>query len=145
MKPRETKRVVFDTIYTQRAATDPVMNSWAKPLLLFEVTLFAAASLVHSGVLLGSYYAHTRAATAEGVIAVVLFCGVFACLFQPAWTRSVALAVQSFALFATLIGAFTIAIGIGPQTTADRVFHLLLLLVLISGFVATFRWNSPVE
>ncbi|AVA23377.1 MULTISPECIES: hypothetical protein [unclassified Rhizobium] len=118
------------------------MISWAKPLLIFEVTLFAAASLVHSGILLDGY-AHARAATAEGLIAAVLACGIFACLFQPAWTRSVALAVQSFALFATLVGAFTIAIGIGPQTTADRVFHLLLLLVLISGFVAAFRWNSP--
>ena len=117
------------------------MNSWAKPLLLFEVTLFAAASLVHSGVFLGGYE-HARAATAEGLIAAVLACGIFACFFRPAWTRSVALAVQSFALFATLIGAFTIAIGIGPQTMADRVFHLLLLLVLISGFVATFKWNS---
>ena len=118
------------------------MNSWAKPLLIFEVTLFAAASLVHSGVLLGGYYAHTRAAAAERLIAAVLVCGIFACLLQPEWTRSVALVVQSFALFATLVGAFTIAIGIGPQTTADRVFHLLLLLVLISGFVAAFRWNS---
>jgi hypothetical protein len=116
------------------------MISWAKPLLIFEVALFAAASLVHSGALLGGYE-HARAATAEGLIAVVLTCGIFACLFRPAWTRSVVLAVQSFAFFGTLVGAFTIVIGIGPQTAADHVFHLLLLLVLVSGLVAAFRWN----
>jgi len=116
------------------------MIPWAKPLLIFEVTLFAAASLVHSGVLL-SGYEHARAATAEAVIAVILACGIFACLFRPAWTHFVILAVQSFALFGTLVGAFTIVIGIGPQTAADHIFHLLLLLVLVSGLVAAFRWN----
>ncbi|TCU13457.1 hypothetical protein EV132_112155 [Rhizobium sullae] len=110
------------------------MNSLVKMLLAFEAFLFAAASLVHAGLLFGGYE-HWRAATAEGVIAAVLVFGLFARLIRPASARVTALAVQVFALLGTLIGAFTIAIGIGPQTTVDHAFHLFLLAVLASGLV----------
>ncbi len=84
-------------------------------------------------------YEHWRAATAEGVIAAVLVFGLFARLIRPASARVTALAVQVFALLGTLIGASTIAIGIGPQTTVDHAFHLFLLAVPASGLVAIFR------
>lgn len=45
------------------------------------------------------------------------------------------LAVQGFALLGTLVGACTIAVGVGPQTRGDAVFHVLLL-VLRAGMVA---------
>jgi hypothetical protein len=117
------------------------MISWARWLLGFEVLLFAAASLVHAGLLFGGYD-HMRAATAEGVIATVLVLGLIGYLVRPASARMIVLVVQAFALFGTLVGAFTIAIGIGPQTTADYVFHLFLLAVLISGLVAVLRQNG---
>jgi hypothetical protein len=110
-------------------------------IVAFEALLFAAAALVHAGVLFGGYE-HARAATAEGVIAAVLACGLLACIVQPAWARPAALTVQAFALLGTLVGAFTIAVGVGPQTRADYAFHLLLLAVLVSGLVAAFRWSG---
>jgi hypothetical protein len=87
-------------------------------LLAFQAALFGAASLVHAGILL-SGYEHSRAATAEGVIALVLLGGLVAGLIRPASARTVALAVQGLALLGTLVGAFTIAIGVGrkPQQT----------------------------
>ena len=107
-------------------------------LLVFQAALFAAASLVHAGVLLRGYE-HSRAATAEGVIALVLVAGLVVSLIPSASARTVALVVQGFALLGTLVGAFTIAVGVGPQTTADRVLHALLLAVLVSGLVVTWR------
>lgn len=105
-------------------------------LLAFEILLFAAASLVHAGVVAGGFE-HGRAATAEGVIAAVLAAGLAARLAWP--RRAIALAVQAFALLGTLVGALTMIIGVGPQTVADRVFHVVLLAILVSGLVLILR------
>lgn len=109
-----------------------------KLLPAFQAVLFAAASLVHAGVLV-SGYEHSRAAIAEGVTALVLFAGLAISLVRPASARTIALATQGFALLRTLVGAFTIAVGVGPQTTADYLFHALLLALLLSGFAVAWR------
>ncbi|MBP1884090.1 hypothetical protein [Sinorhizobium mexicanum] len=109
-----------------------------KAILGFEALLFAAASLVHAGILFGGYE-HSRAATAEGVIAAVLVLGLLACIGVPGRTRLIALVVQAFALLGTLVGAFTITVGIGPQTAADKTFHIILLVILVVGLVVIFR------
>jgi hypothetical protein len=110
----------------------------ARLLLAFEAVLFATASLVHAGTLL-SGYEHSRAATAEGVIALGLLAGLVAGLIRSASARTAALVAQGFALLGTLVGAFTIAVGVGPQTTADYVFHATVLVVLVWGLVAVWR------
>jgi hypothetical protein len=83
---------------------------------------------------------HARAETAEGVIAIVLaFAGITAWRW-PQRARHIALAALAFAFLGTLVGAFTIAVGIGPQTRADLVLHAFLLLGLALGLVTT--WQS---
>ena len=114
------------------------MHAAPKVLLPFEIVLFAAASLVHAGILAHGLE-HVRAATAEGVIASVLVLGLIACLVFRGRARTIALAAQGFALLGTLVGALTIALGVGPQTRADHVFHGVLLVVLIGGLVFTAR------
>jgi hypothetical protein len=39
----------------------------------------------------------------------------------------------AFAFLGTLVGPFTIAVGIGPQTRAELLLHVLLLLGLALG------------
>jgi hypothetical protein len=114
------------------------MMRLTKLLLAFQAILFAAASLVHAGVLF-SGYEHSRAATAEGVITLVLFAGLVGSLVRPTSARTITLVAQGFALLGTLVGAFTIAVGVGPQTTADYVFHAVLLALLVSGLVTAWR------
>jgi hypothetical protein len=114
------------------------MTRWTTLLLAVQAVLFAAASLVHAGVL-ASGYEHSRAAIAEGVIALVLFAGLVVSLARPRATRTVAIVAQGFALLGTLVGAFTIAIGVGPQTTADSFFHVLLLALLVSGLAVAWK------
>lgn len=107
-------------------------------ILVVQILLFAGASLVHAGVPVGGYE-HAQARTAEGVIAAVLVLGLALCLLRPAAARTTALAAQDFALLGTLVGVFTITVGVGPQTLADKAFHGLLLVVLIAGLVAAWR------
>jgi hypothetical protein len=65
-------------------------------------------------------YEHRQARIAESVIAAVLLAGLAWSWLRPAWTRRTGLAVQGFALLGTLVGAFTIAIGIGAQDSAGH-------------------------
>jgi hypothetical protein len=104
--------------------------------LALEAIAFIVAALVHAGVLLGGH-AHPQARVAESVIAAVLLAGLVYSWLRPSSTRRTGLAVQGFALFGTLVGAFTIAIGIGPRTVADIVYHVGLLAVLSWGLVVT--------
>ena len=106
--------------------------------LLVEAGTFLVAALSHVGVLLDGYE-HRPAAIAESVIALALLVGVTSSWVRPAWTRAAGLAAQSFALLGTLVGLFTIAIGVGPRTTADIVYHVGIVAVLIWGIVIATR------
>lgn len=113
-------------------------------LLLFQAAAFFAASLVHFGILANGYE-HSQAGTAEGVIGAVLIVGLILTMIRAAWTRMAALAVQGFALLGTFVGLFTIAIGVGPRTLPDLVFHTFIVLVLIAGLILTARSKKQNE
>jgi hypothetical protein len=114
------------------------MTRTIRLFLLFEGAAFAAASAVHAGVLIDGYR-HERARTAESVIAAVLIAGLALTWLRPAWTRGVAIAAQGFALVGTLVGVFTIAVGIGPRTVPDVVYHVAIVALLAWGLAAARR------
>jgi hypothetical protein len=122
----------------QRAAPAP----WSVRLfLLGEGVSFVLAALVHFGVLL-SGYEHPQARIAESVIAAVLLAGCGLAWLWPAQTRSVGLAVQSFALLGTLVGVLTIAGGVGPRSLLDVAYHLGMLVGLACGLALTMRMRA---
>ena len=104
--------------------------------MLVEAVVFGAAFLIHSGVFITGFE-HAQAATAEGVIAVVLFVGRAITLARRDWVRPVGLAAQGFALLGTMVGLFTITVGIGPHTLLDLVFHAVMLMLLVWGLLFT--------
>jgi hypothetical protein len=73
------------------------------------------AALIHFGVLMTGYE-HRRAGTAETVIGVVLLGALISTWIRPQATRTIGLSAQGFALLGTLVGIFTIVIGVGPRT-----------------------------
>ena len=99
---------------------------------------FAAAALVHAGVLADGYQ-HREAMIAESVIAGVLALGLLMSVMGPRWTRAVALGVQGFALLGTFVGIFTMAIGVGPQSRFDVALHVGFVALLISGITVAAR------
>lgn len=104
--------------------------------LAVEMIVFSLASVVHGGWLIDGYQ-HSEARTAEGVIAMVLLAGLVVSLINPPWTRQAGLLAQGFALLGTLVGVFTMIIGVGPQTTPDVILHIGLILLLIWGLAST--------
>jgi hypothetical protein len=61
---------------------------------------------------------------------------------RPASTRRAGLAAQGFALFGTLVGLVTIAIGVGPRTIPDIAYHFAIVAVLVWGLVVARRAPS---
>ena len=102
--------------------------------LLIQAASFLAAAMVHFGVLLEGHE-HRQAGVAETLIAVVLLIGLTLSLIRPGWTRIAGLVTQGFALLGTLVGIFTIIVGIGPRTVPDIIYHLAITAVLVWGLV----------
>ena len=120
------------------------MRHTVRLLLLLEGASFVFAGLVHFGVLARGYE-HGSAAIAESVIGAVLLVALTLTWVLPAWARALGIAAQAFALLGTLVGAFTIAIGVGPRTVPDVVYHAVILLVLAWGLVVTARATAGVR
>ena len=107
-------------------------------LLLVEGATFLVAASVHAGLLV-SGYEHPEAQTAETVIAVALLGGAGLTLLWPTAARSIGLAVQGFALLGTCVGIAMVAIGVGPRTVPDVIYHAGILTMLVYGLVVTAR------
>jgi prepilin signal peptidase PulO-like enzyme (type II secretory pathway) len=110
-------------------------------LMLVEAATFVLASLIHSGWLVAGYQ-HHQARIAERVIAAALLGAVVVSGIHPAWTRRTGLLGQGFALLGTLVGVFTIVVGVGPRTVPDVVYHVGILVVLALGLRVTARWRA---
>lgn len=115
-------------------ATRPTLRLF----LLLEGASFVLAALVHFGVIpVGD--PHRSAAIAESLIGTVLLVALALTLVLPDLTHGIAIVAQSFAVLGTLVGVFTIAIGVGPRTLPDLIYHATILLVLASGLVIALR------
>jgi peptidoglycan/LPS O-acetylase OafA/YrhL len=112
------------------------MDTRIRLFLLIEGIAFALASMVHFGLLIDGYE-HDRARIPELVVALVLLGGLVTSLARPDLTRTAGLVAQGFALLGTFVGLFTVAIGVGPQTTPDLVYHLAMVALLIAGLMVT--------
>lgn len=106
--------------------------------LAAEAALFAIAALIHAGVLLRGY-THTSARNAESAIALVLAAGLVLSVAAPSRIRAMGLGAQGFALLGTLVGLFTIAIGVGPRSALDLILHATMITLLVIGLIATWR------
>ena len=116
----------------------------AAMLFLCEACIYALASAVHAGVLIPEHD-HRQAMIAEAVIGAVLLLGLLSILLHRPWSRAAAISAQSFALLGTLVGAFTIAMGVGPRTTLDYVTHAVMILLLVSGLVWLVKSRNEVR
>jgi hypothetical protein len=120
------------------------MISNVRLLLIVQAAVFVIAALTHAGVLAAGYE-HRQAATAESVIAAVLLLGLVVSWFRPATTRAAGLVAQGFALLGTIVGVIMVAIGVGPRTPLDVVYHLGMIVLLVVGLFVTARSEAPLR
>jgi hypothetical protein len=122
---------------SSRSLATPSRAEWIRTFMLVQVATFLLAATFHFGVLVQGY-ADSRAGIAESVIASVLLAGLIATWIRPAGIRRIGLASQGFALAGTLVGLFTIVIGIGPRTVPDLVIHAATVAELLAGLAVTY-------
>jgi hypothetical protein len=103
-----------------------------RAFLVAEIALFVFASLLHRGILAHGFE-HSKAAVAEGIIALVLAIGLAILVYSPSEGRPAALWTQGFALLGVAVGLVMIAIGVGPRTGLDYGIHAVMALTLIAG------------
>ena len=115
-----------------------MMTRTIRLFLLLEAAAFVAAASVHFSLVIAGYE-HRKAGVAESVIAAVLILALAVTSLGRTWTRRVGLVAQAFALGGTLIGVFTITIGVGPRTLPDVAYHFAIMAVLIWGLVVAVR------
>jgi hypothetical protein len=114
------------------------MRQAIRRLMVCEAATFIVAALIHFGVL-AHEFEHQRAGTAESVIAVALLSGFAWSLAPGRSIRLIGLTAQGFALMGTLVGVFMIAIGVGPRTVPDIAYHVIIVIVVISGLIVATR------
>lgn len=110
--------------------------------MVIETIAFGLASLVHAGVLVHGYQ-HNDARTAESVISLALLTGLVLSWIRPERSRDAGVGAQGFALIGTVIGVFTIIVGVGPRTAPDVVYHVVILAVLTTGLALAVRLSGP--
>lgn len=107
--------------------------------ILLTATSLIVASLIHFEVIIEGYR-HQEAGISEAVIAAAMLVGL-AFTWLPGrrqvWAGFGSLA---FGLLGTLVGVFTIIIGVGPQTVPDILYHATLIVALAAGL--TFAWRG---
>lgn len=101
-------------------------------LLGIEAASFLLAAAVHAGLLVGGYE-HYEAMVAESVIGTVLLVGLATTWVRPRSAFTAAAGVQAFALLGTLVGLWTIVVGVGPRTVPDVVYHVVIVIVMAVG------------
>ena len=108
------------------------MTNRIRTFLAIEAAAFFLAASVHAGLTIHGFE-HHKACIAETAIGAVLATGLLVSFLAGQATRVTAIIVQAFAFLGTLVGVFTIVIGIGPRTIPDYLFHAGILIVLGAG------------
>jgi hypothetical protein len=106
--------------------------------LIVEALAFFVAALIHAGYLVPGYE-HRAARTAESVLGFALVAGLATSLLRPALTRPAGITAQGFALLGTMVGIFTMVVGVGPQSLPDVIYHLAMVALLAWGLATAAR------
>lgn len=114
------------------------MKRTLRALLGIEAASFLLAATIHAGVFVGGYE-HYEAMVAESVIGTVLLVGLVVTWIRPRSTFSIAAGVQAFALLGTLVGLWTMFVGVGPRTVPDVVYHVAIVIALVVGVRTAWR------
>lgn len=109
-------------------------------VMLLEAATFCVAAALHLNARIPLGFVTVRgervgqAAIAELVIAGALVFGALVVLGRPADARPLACFVTGFAIFGVIVGLTGIALGFGPRTIPDLVYHIAIMIVLLISF-----------
>jgi fluoride ion exporter CrcB/FEX len=101
-------------------------------LMVAEAVTFLLAALLHLGIPVGlSEPRIIPAAIVEGLCGLFLAVSTYAVVARTTWAWGSALAANLFAIAGVLLGITALALGAGPSTEANTIYHRVILGVLI--------------
>jgi hypothetical protein len=107
---------------------------------IYAVT-FLLGALLHLGVRIpagATVLAEPRifpASIVEGLCGLFLAAGSYAALTGRTWAWPALIAAHGFALGGVLLGVAALAVGAGPSTELNEVYHRVMLVALAAGLV----------
>ncbi len=103
-------------------------------LIVVEAITFLLATLLHLGIPIPLGFSEPRiilAAIVEGLCALLLSLSAYAVFARKTWAWRVAIAAHAFAVAGVLLGITALALGRGPSTEANTIYHRVMLVVLV--------------
>ncbi len=108
--------------------------------VLYAVT-FLTGALLHLGVRIPLGFAVLSeprifpATIVEGLCGLFLAVGGYAALTRRTWAWPAVTAAHAFALGGVILGITALAVGAGPSTELNTVYHRVMLVALAAGLV----------
>ncbi len=109
--------------------------------VLYAVTFFVGA-LLHLGIRIPLGFAALTeprivpATIVEGLCGLGLVVGAYAILTGRSWAWSAVTGAHAFALGGVLLGITALALGGGPSTELNTIYHRVMLAALVVGLVS---------
>lgn len=72
------------------------------------------------------------ATVVEGLCGLVLAVAAFVVLVRAGWSWTVAFAANAFALGGVLLGIAALAVGAGPSTELNTIYHRVMVVALVA-------------
>ena len=123
------------------------MKNLAGWLMAVNATIFFFGAVQHAAVTIGPFHEPRilAAAIVETVCGVSLLYGAVA-LFRN-WKRSWGTAViaNSISLSGVLLGIAALAVGAGPRTASNDLYHRMMLVLIAAAYVILFWQRLRVD
>ena len=103
-------------------------------LIVLEAITFLLATLLHLGIQFPLGFSEPRiipAAIVEGLCGIFLAVSAYAMFAHRSWAWWGAIAAHVFAVAGVLLGITALALGAGPSTEANTIYHRVILAVLV--------------
>ena len=123
------------------------MKTTIGSLMLANAALFFFGAIQHAGLSLGPFHEPViiPAAIVETLSGLVLLWGALAmvCNWKKSW--GAALTGNLIALAGVLLGMAALAVGAGPRTASNDLYHRLMLILIAVATVALFFQRPRVD
>ena len=103
-------------------------------LMVLEAITFLLAALLHLGIQFPLGFSEPQiipATIVEGLCGIFLAVGAYAVFVRKSWAWQGAVAAHVFAVAGVLSGITALALGAGPSTEVNTVYHRTILVVLV--------------
>lgn len=133
----------MNELVKQQTGVAPVV----RVLTTLEALTFLVAALLHMGLTIPLGFAQLSesriipAATVEGLCGVFLAVSAYAAFTRQAGAWRLTLTAHAFALAGVALGTVALAVGAGPRTVGNDIYHGVMIFTLGMGMFL-LQWSS---